>query len=471
MIIKDLRQLKGNMFLPKIISGGMGVNTSCPDLARTVSMYSRPDKETLGTISGTALEIVMARMLKIGGKYTDAIRGALDDFPFKEVSERVIREYSGKLNRGIPVFSVNPSRLLCELTICANFAFVRMAGKEHNCPISINYLEKISMPHLFAIFGAMLAGVDFITMGAGIPDKIPAVIEAYSTENPATYKIPIVGEKEGCQMSFNPAEFFGKEIPQLKKPGFIPIIASNVLGIALKRAIPQGGIYGFVIEEPTAGGHNAPPRNKVDYSEKDIVDYHKIAELGLPFWIAGSYASPEKLAWAQSVGASGIQAGSIFALSRESGMQESIRKEIIKRAFNKNLSVRTDMRISPTGFPFKVVEMENTISDRYVYESRERVCDKGALVVLYRRPDGSIGYRCQSEPVEAYLRKGGKLEDTVGRGCICNGLIVKAGMQLKGENEPAVITLGDDTSFLSHLIQNEDDSYSATDALNYLFGV
>lgn len=327
------------------------------------------------------------------------------------------------------------------------------------------------MPHLFAIFGAMLAGVDFITMGAGIPDKIPAVIEAYSTGNPATYKIPVIGEKEGYQMSFNPAEFFGKEIPQLKKPGFIPIIASNVLGIALKRAIPRGGIYGFVIEEPTAGGHNAPPRNKVDYGEKDIVDYHRIAELGLPFWIAGSYASPEKLAWAQSVGASGIQAGSIFALSRESGMQESIRKEIIKRAFNKNLSVRTDMRISPTGFPFKVVEIENTISNRDVYESRERVCDKGALVVLYRKPDGSIGYRCPSEPVEAYLKKGGKLEDTVGRGCICNGLLVKAGMQLEGENEPAVITLGDDISFLSHLIQNEDDSYSATDALNYLFGV
>lgn len=459
------------MFLPKVISGGMGVNTSCCDLARTVSMYSRPGAETLGTISGTALEMVMARMLKIGGIYTERIKKALDDFPFKEVSERIVSEYSGKLSKGIPVFSVNPSRLLSELTICANYAFVKMAKDGHNNPVSINYLEKIAMPHLLAIFGAMLAGVDFITMGAGIPDKIPGVIEAYATGNPATYKIPVVGEKDGYQISFNPAEFFGRSIPTLKRPGFIPIIASNVLGMALKRAIPHGKIYGFVIEEPTAGGHNAPPRNKVDYGDKDIVDYQKIAELELPFWIAGSYASPEKLAWARSVGASGIQAGSIFALSKESGMQESIRKEIIKRAFNKTLSVRTDMRISPTGFPFKVVEIENTISNHDVYESRERVCDKGALVVLYREPDNTIGYRCPSEPEEVYLQKGGKLEDTVGRGCICNGLIVKAGMQLEGENEPAVITLGDDTSFLSHLIQSEDGSYSATDALNYLFRV
>lgn len=41
-------------------------------------------------------------------------------------------------------------------------------------------------------------------------------------------------------------------------------------------------------------------------------------DLGLPFWLAGSYASPEGLEKAYELGAVGIQAGSIFALSRES---------------------------------------------------------------------------------------------------------------------------------------------------------
>ena len=469
MITKDLRQLKGNMFLPKIISGGMGVNTSCPDLAAQVSGYSQPNKETLGTISGVALEMVMTRILQLGGSYANRIRKVLEEFPFKDVARRVLEEYS-KPQKGVPMFSINPSRTLKELTICANFAFVRLAKEGHNCPISINYLEKISMPHLFAIFGAMLAGVDFITMGAGIPIQIPAVIEAYNTGSTATYKIPVIGSDD-YQVSFNPTEFFGTSVPSLNKPGFLPIIASNVLGTMLKRKLPEGSIYGFVIEEPTAGGHNAPPRNKTDYGVKDIVDYKGIASLGLPFWIGGSYASPEKLARALSVGASGIQAGSIFALSNESGMRPDLKKRIIERALAGNLSIRTDMRISPTGFPFKVIEMDDTISNEKIYKARRRICDRGALVSLYAKADGSIGYRCASEPLESFISKGGKIEDTEGRGCICNGLITTAGLRLEGEEEPAVITLGDDTSFLSHLLRDGGDSYSAVDALNYLFGV
>ena len=411
----------------------------------------------------------MARMLKIGGIYTERIVTALEDFPFREVAQRVINEYGGKPSKGIPVFSVNPSRALSELTICANYAFVKMAKNGHSNPISINYLEKIAMPHLLAIFGAMLAGVDFITMGAGIPDQIPAVISAYATGNPATYKIPVVGERERYEIRFNPAEFFGCAIPPLKKPGFIPIVSSNVLGEILKKRLPPGSIQGAVIEKDTAGGHNAPPRNKIAYGPDDEVDFLRFTKLELPFWIAGSYASPENLALAESVGANGIQAGSIFALSRESGMRSDIREEIIRQAFNGTLKIRTDMRISPTGFPFKVVELAETISDKTTYDSRDRICDKGALVVLYRKPDGSIGYRCPSEPIDAYLRKGGKIEDTVGRGCICNGLLVKAEMQLPGEKEPGVATLGDDTRFIRHLVTGPEDSYSAVDALNYLF--
>lgn len=457
------------MFIPVVISGGMGVNTSCPDLASQVSRYSQPGRETLGTISGVALEMVMTRFLQLGGSYANRIRKALEDFPFKSIAQRIIDEYS-KPQKGVPMFSVNPSRSLRELTICANFAFVRMAKEGHDRAISINYLEKISMPHLFAIFGAMLAGVDFITMGAGIPIQIPAVIEAYHTGGTALYKIPVIGGDDH-QISFNPAEFFGETIPSLKKPGFLPIIASNILGIMLKKKLPEGSIYGFVIEEPTAGGHNAPPRNKVDYGVKDIVDYEGIANLGLPFWIGGSYASPEKLSKALSVGANGIQAGSIFALSNESGMRTDFRKEIIRKALARELLVRTDMRISPTGFPFKVIEMDGTISNGDTYRARHRVCDRGALVYLYKREDGTTGYRCPSEPIETYIKKGGKVEDTESRGCICNGLITTAGLRLAGEEEPAVITLGDDTSFLSHLLKDGRDSYSAVDALNYLFGV
>jgi nitronate monooxygenase len=142
----------------------MGANVSSPLLAATVSGASRPGRETLGTISGTALERVMARMLQIGDTDADDIIRALADFPFPDVAERIIKKYHNNAKAGIPVFTVQPSNHLIELVICANYAFVKLAKRGHNNPVSINYLDKIDMPHLSSIYGAMLADVDFVTM-------------------------------------------------------------------------------------------------------------------------------------------------------------------------------------------------------------------------------------------------------------------------------------------------------------------
>ena len=100
------------------------------------------------------------------------------------------------------------------------------------------------------------------------------------------------------------------------------------------------------------------------------------------------------LEWAFSVGAKGIQVGSIFALCEESGMDPKIRAEIRKLGFQGKLKIRTDMRFSPAGFPFKVVELLGTLSEPEVIKSRVRRCDQGALATLYEKPDGLIGYRC-----------------------------------------------------------------------------
>jgi nitronate monooxygenase len=457
------------MNAPKIIQGGMGVNISSPRLARAVSMESRPGRETMGTISGVTLEKVMLRKLQQGGSDADLIIEVLEKFPYNQRAKKIINAYYKKTNKGIPVIGVNSSPFLIWCIICANYVWVKLAKQGHNNPISINYLEKISMPHLYSIFGAMLAEVDFITMGAGIPIQIPKVLESFCEGKTATYKIPVHGSDD-FEMSFNPETFCEEGIPKLKRPGFIPIISSNVLGTMLKKKLPEGSISGFVVEEPTAGGHNAPPRNKVDYGPKDVVNYAEIAELGLPFWIAGSYASPGKLKEVISLGASGIQAGSIFALSNESGMMDEIRKQIRTYGFNGTLKVRTDMKISPTGFPFKVVQLDKTASEDDIYESRKRICDQCALVTLYKKENGSIGYRCPSEPVEDYVSKGGKIEDTYQRGCVCNGLITTAGLRLSGEDcEPPIVTLGDNVGFLKHLMKHERDSYCASDAIKYLF--
>ncbi len=454
--------------MPEIIQGGMGVYISTPFLANAVSLNG-----ALGTVSGVAPERVLARLLgkgDPGGHY----RRALAHFPFPDVAQQVIDTYfvevgdthEGKA-KNAPLFTIDPPPALIALTICANFAFVYLAKEGHNNPVSINYLEKIALPHLYSLTGALLADVDFVTMGAGMPLQIPEVIDDLVSGRTAHYRVPVAGTTiTSHTMSFDPTNFFGKKLPSLKKPGFIPIIASNLLADIFMKKLPQGSVYGFVVEEPTAGGHNARPRKGGVYGPKDEVDYAEIAKLGLPFWIGGSKASSNGLRWARSVGAVGIQAGSIFALSDESGMKPDIRREIRRHGFTGTLEVRTDMRASPTGFPFKVVTLQGSLSEEEVHLARQKFCDQGALRTLFEDRDGSIGYRCPGEPFSAYLRKGGRVEETEGVRCMCNGLLATAG--LGDGTEAPLVTLGDDVDFLQSLMNDPEDSYGVIEALAYL---
>jgi NAD(P)H-dependent flavin oxidoreductase YrpB (nitropropane dioxygenase family) len=469
---------KTSMFR-KIRQGGMGVYISGPRLAKTVSMLDQA-----GTVSGVVPERVMARILQRGDPGGD-FRRALSHFPFPRPAEKVLAVYyekngipPGRSYKGVPVFSINPPDLLIALTVCASFAFVWLAKEGHESPVAINYLEKINMPHIYAITGAMLAGVDEITMGAGVAMQIPKVIRDIAFNKTASYRVPVIGNNiKSYTTSFNPESFFGEKFPLVERPGFIPIIASNRLASIFRQRLPAGSVAGFAIEEWKAGGHNAPPQKIIldekgeplpIYGDEDVVDYRRIAELGLPFWIGGAKASPEMLKEALAVGATGIQVGSIFALCDESDMDPEIKKRIRRLGFEDKLVIRTDMRVSPTGFPFKVAELDGTISESSVYQARRRVCNQGALLSLYEKADGTIGYRCPGEPVDKFVAKGGDETETIGRSCICNALSATAGI---GNSEEApIVTLGDDLGFLKKVMATAESSYSAQDAIRFLLG-
>jgi NAD(P)H-dependent flavin oxidoreductase YrpB (nitropropane dioxygenase family) len=476
-----------------LILGGMGVHISSPPLVNAFSKAcEKLDINGLGTVSGTAVERLMVTILQSGDQ-GGHFRRALSHFPMKGVADRVLNAYYDPSGRGLksaPVYRLNPSRNWIELAVTANFAFVWLAKEGHNRPVSINYLEKIALPFVYYVTGAVMAGVDVITMGAGLPFDIPQVIDNLMNGRTLRYPIPIIGvdghlEKEKVYTEFNPWEFFGGGMPALKRPAFIPIISSILLAKLCvdPRRMPTGSVQGFVVEESTAGGHNAPPRGSqiLDehgqpvYGEKDKVDYGKLREIGLPFWIGGSCSSPEKLNWALSMGATGIQAGSIFAYSKESGMNPLIREDFIRRVLKKELRIFTSPRFSPTGFPFKVAVLPDTLADPETYNRQVRACTQGALVSLYRKPDGSIGYRCPSEPVDTYIRKGGKIEDTFERRCLCSGLMATAGLgKLKFDHtkiQAPIVTSGDDLDFIHHLGRNENGVYSVEDAIRHLMGI
>jgi NAD(P)H-dependent flavin oxidoreductase YrpB (nitropropane dioxygenase family) len=470
---------KGNIRLPQIIQGGMGVYISTPFLANACSRAG-----ALGTVSCVAAERLLARALQAGdpgGNY----RRALAHFPFPEIADRIIKTYyvengipkDQKFKR-LPAFSMHSRRDLIELTVAGSFSFVWLAKEGHDGLISVNYLEKVQIPHIYHLTGAMLAGVDFVTMGAGITLQIPGVLDAIASRGIPSYRVLVEGSKNGTEtISFNPSTFFNTKFPDVKRPAFLPIVSTDVLASLMTKRLPADSIQGFVVEKPTAGGHNAPPRTKGIFDEtgqpvygpKDEVCFKNLESLNIPFWIAGSLASPEGLAEAQALGAVGIQAGSIFALSDDSGMKSSYRSEMRRLGYNGKLVIRTDPTVSPTGFPFKVAQLNGTQSDTKVYGDRKRICDLSALLVPYKITDTKIGFRCSSEPINDYLRKGGKLEDAQGARCLCNGLFSAAGLGNPGELP--IFTMGDDVSFLPFLMQNEHDIYGAAEAIKYLLSM
>ncbi len=152
-------------------------------------------------------------------------------------------------------------------------------------------------------------------------------------------------------------------------------------------------------------------------------------------------------------------------------MSPDIKKRLMSQAKTNSGVVFTDPLASPTGFPFKVALLEGTGSDFPIYQERKRVCDLGYLREPYSGQDGRIGYRCAAEPVDNYVAKGGKIEDTVGRKCLCNALMANVGhAQARKDDvmEPALVTVGDDLNTIANFLAPGRDTYSAADVVRSL---
>lgn len=467
---------------PIIIQGGMGVAVSGWRLARAVAQSGQ-----LGVVSGTALTSVFARQLQLGDPGGHLARAAAR-FPLPTVTERVWKQYyipGGKAEESpfklTPLPSLHPGPAFTELTVLANFAEVFLAKEGHAGRVGINFMEKIQLPTLPSIYGAMLANVDYVLMGAGIPRSIPGVLDRFARGEPAELKIDITGAAPGddCLSTFDPRTLGSGPAPELPRPRFLAIISSATLALTLARK-SNGRVDGFIVEGAVAGGHNAPPRGPLQlnatgepvYGPRDVPELAKIREIGLPFWLAGAYARPEKLAGARQLGAAGVQIGTAFAFCEESGIMPELKRQIFKLSRIAPLRVFTDPLASPTGFPFKVLQLFGTLSDEVRYFARERICDLGYLRELYRKADGSTGYRCAGEPVEDYVKKGGSLADTIGRKCLCNGLMATVGLgqqRLTGPEDP-ILTAGDEVAHLARYLPSDRDTYGAADVIRWLLG-
>jgi nitronate monooxygenase len=460
----------------------MGAGVSNWRLARAVALAGQ-----LGVVSGTALDVILARRLQVGDP-CGSMRRALSNFPIPGMAQRILDRYfvpGGKAPeapfKSKPMPSATPSRDAEELLVVGNFVEVFLAREGHSNPIGINFLEKIQTPTLPSIFGAMLAGVGCVLMGAGIPRAIPGVLDRLAIGEAVELTIDVVGSKPGeaYLTRFDPKPYWPSGVETLRRPEFYAIVSSATLANMLAKKA-SGRVNGFIVEGPTAGGHNAPPRGPMQltsggepiYGPRDVADLEAIRALGLPFWLAGSYATPEKLIEAKAAGAAGIQVGTAFAYCEESGLDDAIKAQVLQMSRAGTARAFTDPVASPTGFPFKVVQLPGSLSDPDVASHRQRICDLGYLRHAYRKDDGSIGWRCPAEPIDLYTGKGGIESETTGRQCVCNGLMANIGLaQTRGEDaELPLVTSGDDVATVARFLEPGASSYRAADVVRYLVG-
>ena len=438
----------------------MGVAVSNWRLANAVSRAGQ-----LGVVSGTGIDTVLVRRLQ-DGDAGGHVRRAVAHFPIPEFGAEVVRRYfrpngrAGAPYKLLPMWKqvVTPARQ--RVTMLASFVEVWLAKEGHEGVVGMNLLTKVQMPNLATLYGAMLAGVDVVLMGAGIPREIPGVLDAFAQHQPAQIRFDVDADTPDRVefLSFDPGAHWSPA-GQLQRPRFLAIVSAHSLATTLARK-SNGRVDGFVVEGATAGGHNAPPRGELQlndmgepiYGPRDQVDLAKMRDIGLPFWLAGGTASPDALRAALDAGAAGIQVGTLFALCEESGIEPVLRERLIAAARAGDAIVFTDPRASPTGYPFKTVSLGSGGGTPATV--RTRVCDLGYLRVAVRNGDGRLVYRCPAEPVADYVRKGGTESDTEGRQCLCNGLMATVGLpQVRDQGvEPPLVTSGDDLPRLGAMV-------------------
>lgn len=469
-----------------IIQGGMGVAVSGYRLAGATG------RTAVGVVSGTAIGDVLARRLQRGDP-SGEMRRALETFPNQRIATLAVDMFfregglgDGESYRLVPMFNHNTKQesITADMTVLGAYveAYLAKLRAGEQGVIGLNLLTKLDRPNMHAIAGAMMAGVDTVVMGAGVPDQIPELLHKIKHFNgdPVTHHVHVQGAGPATTDIALDLARYDPDMRLMSHPAFLAVVAHHDLAIELSRRdfAPDG----YVVEAPTAGGHNAPPKSSAKgpngepiYTERDVADLSKLIELSLTFWLAGQRGTYDDYVDALMSGARGVQVGTAFALAQESGWDPELKKQILAQIANEDgLSVRTDMRASPSGMPFKVAVVPDTLSDPDVYASRKRVCDVGHLRSAYntiRRGKPAIDYRCPAEPADDYLRKAGALDLAPGqpkrraaellledRMCLCNGLLAAAGfpqVRENGEKEPPLVTIGDDANRFVRLLNTD----------------
>jgi len=242
--------------------------------------------------------------------------------------------------------------------------------------IAINCMVLVEKTYIPSVEGALEGGVDIIIAGAGLPMTLPEVVG----------HAPVA---------------------------LVPIVSS---GRALELICRRWGRYGrvpdaVVLEGPLAGGHlgfKAEDIEKPEFRLEAIFGPVKqVAEKNgnFPVIVAGGiYTHDDIVRWVNA-GADGVQIGTRFAATHESGASQEFKNAIVAARAE---DIEIAKPGSPAGMPFRIIRTSPAYRQALT-RGRQLLCDKQYL--LHKNSEG----RLSCPALEGY--------DSF---CICNGLLSAA---------------------------------------------
>jgi nitronate monooxygenase len=255
---------RGRRLLP-IVQGGMGVGVSAGGLAGTVASF-----DAVGTISSVDLRRLHPDLMERTGHLEGAGAKAQIDAANQEALAREIRR-ARTISGGRGLIAVNVMKALEQYE-----TYVRQA------------LE---------------SGADALAVGAGLPLDLPDLARDF----PHVALVPILSDARGVQLL----------VRKWEKKGRLP--------------------DAIVIEHPRlAGGHLGAakvadlqdPRFDFEVVLPEVLAFFEKAGLAgkIPLVCAGGISSPQDVRRLQALGASAVQLGTAFAVTRESDASEAFKR-------------------------------------------------------------------------------------------------------------------------------------------------
>lgn len=256
-------------------------------------------------------------------------------------------------------------------------------------PVGINIMVAAVNQYESSVLGALDGGVDVIISGAGLPIQLPAIVEKHERASDVA---------------------------------LVPIVSSaRALNIIIRKWSKYNRVPdAVVVEGPLAGGHIGWAKKGDAFDEKNKLE-NLVCEVlllakehNIPVIAAGGIHDNKDIQRYLKLGCSGVQMGTRFLATFESGASEEYKQKLI--GCNKGDIELADKPGSPCGLLFRVIN-SSPFYQEALENKRVPNCDKGYVLINGKCP----------------------AKDGLDSFCICNGLLSSSKVK---SNEKELYSVG-----------------------------